>query len=528
MLIKSNKNFRTRIFKSLLLILLVGMTPLVALWRQNLGQIRAGIIVEPLSITVFSILLITGFWLLISRSIDKTVLLSCLSFILFFSFGHIYNLLSGKSLFGISIGYAKLFFTYMLLFIIISILVLKINTTISIPYSSLIILVVILMGWSLLPIVEYQYKIIKPEPQGHEINPIIQNSGKPLRNIYFIILDSYGRQDVLQNVLGYDNSSFIVNLRDRGFYIPDCAFSNYDSTLPAISSILNYELLQNPDSSNTDFESADAGISKQIIDNNVRKYFNQLGYSFVTGRGYSSFNDIIDSDIYLNYLIDQNGQDNLAINKFNALYLNTTLVRVITEIYRSNPYKYSRLPYWLAFNREVDPYLKEASFWFYQNNYIFDSLEEIPKMQGVFLIYAHINAPHGPYVYRKDGSFRYPLDTDDEKVLYGDTITYLNKRILEVIDIILNTSKIPPIIIIQGDHNAHGLTFALDLHKILNAYYLPGNLITPPYATITPVNNFPLIIKNYFDPTFSLRPDTLYVKSLNDHESIPASCNLNP
>jgi hypothetical protein len=97
------------------------------------------------------------------------------------------------------------------------------------------------MGWSLVPILEYQYKINKPDPPGEEIKPSIKNSSKTLRNIYFIILDSYGRQDVLQNVLGYDNSVFIANLHDRGFYIPDCAFSNYDGTLSAISSFLNYE-----------------------------------------------------------------------------------------------------------------------------------------------------------------------------------------------------------------------------------------------------------------------------------------------
>lgn len=517
-----------QIAKAFLLILLIGLLPLFALWKQNIGQIRAVIIVEPLLLTIGFILIIFMIWLLLTRSIDKTVLLSIFTLLWFFSFGHLYNLVSGRPIFGISIGYAKLLAVYLLVFLVFIIFVLKTKNTRQFPYGSILILVVLLLGFNLIPILLFEYNQSISTLQETDVQPIIQTTGGEKPDIYFIILDSYGRQDVLQDKLGYDNSSFISALKKRGFYIPDCAYSNYDGTLSAISSILNFEILQNPDPINGDHESAFAGINKQIIENKVREYFNQLGYTFVTGRGYSSFNDIVNSDIYLNYLIDQNGKDNLAQNKFNALYLNTTLIRVLTEIYRSNPYKFSNLPYWLAFNREVDPYLKEASFWYYQNNFMFDSLENFPTMTGPFLIYAHINAPHGPYVYRKDGSFRYPVDTNDEMILYDDTITYLNKRVLEAVDVILKKSKTPPIIIIQGDHSAHGLTTVVDLHKILNAYYLPGDLNTPPYSTITPINNFPLIIKNYFDPSFSLRPDTLYIKFLNDYESIPASCEIKP
>jgi len=523
---KVKSNYFPRITRSLLLILLVGLTPLIALWRQNIGQIRAEVVLYPLIITFGFIFLTTGFWLLLSRSLEKTALLACLNFFLFFSFGHVYNLLAGWKILGFSIGYAKLSMIYLLVLILLVVLILKIKNPLKISLPPLILLAVFLMGFNLLPILVYEIRMIGPIPLEKEIKPVVHNPGKNQRDIYFIILDSYGRQDVLKDVFGYDNSTFTSALKKRGFYIPDCAFSNYDGTLSVIASILNYELLKNPASSNQDFESSSALIDKQIIDNKVRNYFKQFGYTFVTGRGYSSFNDITDSDIYLNFMIDQKGQDNLAQNKFMALYLNTTIFRVVTELYKSNPYKYSHLPYWLAFNRETDPYLKEASFWFYQNNYIFDALKKFPKMQGDFLIYAHINAPHGPYVYRSDGSFRYPLDTEDEKVLYNDTITYLNKRILEVIDLIIKDSQTPPIIIIQGDHSAHGLTKVVDLHKILSAYYLPGNLNTPPYPTITPVNDFPIIIKNYFDPTISLLPDTLFIKFLNDYKQVPASCDL--
>src|SRR5690606_37053064 len=50
----------------------------------------------------------------------------------------------------------------------------------------------------------------------HEPDQVLeQGSGDP--DIYYIILDAYGRQDSLQT-LGYDNSTFIGELEDLGFY----------------------------------------------------------------------------------------------------------------------------------------------------------------------------------------------------------------------------------------------------------------------------------------------------------------------
>jgi len=61
---------------------------------------------------------------------------------------------------------------------------------------------------------------------------------------YYVVLDTFARQDVLKSVLNYDNSAFLTALKARGFYIPDCAFSNYDGTDLMLSSVLNYDILQ--------------------------------------------------------------------------------------------------------------------------------------------------------------------------------------------------------------------------------------------------------------------------------------------
>ena len=83
----------------------------------------------------------------------------------------------------------------------------------------------------------------------------------------------------------------------------------------------------------------------------------------------------------------------------------------------------------------------------------------------------------------------------------------------------------PPVIIIQSDHGTKYFPDGIDKHKILSAFYLPGNVSLKPYSTITPVNDFRLIIHNYFDPMMQLLPDTLHVNSPDGYEAFPSACD---
>jgi hypothetical protein len=58
-------------------------------------------------------------------------------------------------------------------------------------------------------------------------------------DIYFIILDMHTRSDALLQDLGHDNSDFINELRDLGFYVADCSRSNYTGTSGSLISELN-------------------------------------------------------------------------------------------------------------------------------------------------------------------------------------------------------------------------------------------------------------------------------------------------
>jgi hypothetical protein len=516
-----------RISRSLIFSLLFGIFPILTLSKSNLGQIQSSFFLKPILFSLIFTLMIYGICLIISRSWERAAAFSGVISLFVFSFGHVYNLVGQKTFLGISVGFIKLLFLYLVFFAGVVFLLSRVKKFPNTLFIVLNLMAGCLIFLNLIPIIAFEIRQGANTPISQGLSDIKTAAPEDLPDIYYILLDAYAREDVLNEVIGYDNSAFLQELEERGFYIPDCAFSNYHATALTLPSVLNFDYIHNlniayhPDSESVE----DINI---LVNNNARVYFSSLGYQFVTGRGFSSRVDIIDSDIYFNYFQDNEGKDDFEAQSFLSLYLNTTIYRIITELYKNNPEKFSWLPYWLAIDREFDPYLQQASLWYYQNKYMLDSIQELPDNTGPFFVYAHIIAPHPPYAFRSDGTLRYPLDTQDEKVLYADQVTYLNKRVLELVDALQANSSIQPIIIIQADHGIHQLTSGLDKHKIFSAYYLPGILNTDPYPTITPVNNFRLIIKNYFDTSMMLLPDILYVKWVDNDEPVASSCDLEP
>ncbi len=506
--------------------LLVGLYPVIALWNFNKSQIYPRDVEQSILFTLAFIFLVWGLIWLISRSSVRTSIATSLLFLLFFSFGHVYNLIKDKEILGFSIGFLKLLVVYLILLLVCFFIVMKVknlpNFTILVLNSILAFLILM----NLFQIVQYEgirKKRIHPLAESAAVDQTTAATNKNLPDVYYIILDAYSRQDVMQSKIGYDNSEFINALRERGFYVADCANANYDGTVKSVTSSLNYSYV-NDEGKPID----DTGqlLPFDLTNNRIRADFKKFGYQFVTTRAFSSENDIQNSDIYLNVVNDLGMKDTIAQAQFTRMYFETTLLRVAFEFYYMNPLRNDFLPNWLFLTDSEDDVLGYASYWFNQTRYVLDSLEEFPEKEGNYLIYAHVNAPHGPYVFDRNGNFHYTYNPEDNIPYYTDAVIFINKRILEVIDTIIAKSDVPPIIILQGDHGAHVITTGIDKYKILNAYYLPGDTAGDLYETITPVNTFRLILRDYFNQDIQLLPDLLYVKPLNVYESIPSACQI--
>jgi hypothetical protein len=162
-----------------------------------------------------------------------------------------------------------------------------------------------------------------------------------------------------------------------------------------------------------------------------------------------------------------------------------------------------------------------------------DDVLEIPSPKFVF---AHLIIPHHPFVFGPNGEEVKESISNISSVPsfpiykqgYSDHVTYINKRIQEIIDIILELSPNPPIIIIQGDHGPAPFDVIRYRMPILNAYYFP-NGTDGLYETISPVNTFRVVLNKYFAQQYELLDDVAFFSEYDvpyDYTLIPNDCEI--
>ncbi|MEJ2571741.1 MAG: hypothetical protein P8Y98_14510, partial [Anaerolineales bacterium] len=103
-----------------------------------------------------------------------------------------------------------------------------------------------------------------------------------LPDIYYIILDMYTRQDVLENTLKYDNSYFISQLEGLGFFIASCSRSNYDSTVLSLGSSLNLDFFQNLIGDDYSPTTSSYSYGSIVKNSRIRKILESLHYSIIS------------------------------------------------------------------------------------------------------------------------------------------------------------------------------------------------------------------------------------------------------
>ena len=338
---------------------------------------------------------------------------------------------------------------------------------------------------------------------------------EPRPDIYYIILDGYGRKDILQALYQFDNSDFLNALQVRGFYVAEESSSNYIQTMLSLSSSLNMDYLQALRKESVNIEGR--GDLIEILEHSkVRIILAQNGYRLVSFQNeYKA--TIPDAEIYYD-----DAQAGLAypVTAFESILINHTMLRVL-----------SHLP---AFNEALIgmPYAAHRGYILST----FAKLQEIPAMDGDYFVYAHIIAPHPPFVFGENGEVlpqdepftlsdaNYYIKDHSRKSYiagYRKQIQYVNTLVLETVDAILARSETAPIIIIQGDHGPGAYlhwgeleqTWPAERFGILNAYYFAGQDNSSLYPSISPVNSFRVLFNQFFGGNYALIPDQHYYSS---------------
>lgn len=334
-------------------------------------------------------------------------------------------------------------------------------------------------------------------------------------DIYYIVLDAYGRSDILQDFYGVDNKPFLDYLRSKGFYVVDQAYTNYIQTVYSIPSALNFQFINPPPKGieGTDY------FTGLVSDNRVMRLLKQCGYQSVAFETGFYFTNHPDVDIFLSAYSKLNEFESVLLQDSPVGYLVDGLNGPVSE----------------------DDYQRHRD----RVRYTFNQLANLPKMSGPKIVFAHIVSPHPPFVFAANGdpvepprSYNMNDGSDYEGNLqeyrsgYAGQVQFDNQMLEKVIDALLAKSTQPPVIIIQGDHGPGSLlnwrsptrTCLWERTGILNAYYLPKDGMERLYPEITPVNSFRVVLNTYFGTNLQMLPNHTYFTShLLDRQEIDIS-----
>lgn len=317
-------------------------------------------------------------------------------------------------------------------------------------------------------------------------------------DIYYIILDGYGRNDVMDTIYGYDNSYFTDFLTERDFFVAEESRSNYSHTVTSVSSALNMAYLQDLLGEALAPVRDRKFVREVILQSRVPEFLKRAGYSIVAFS--SEYYDIRlgNPDVVL--------EPEWTVHPFQLALLDMTPA----------PWLLGRFGRPLLYDHHRDRML-----------YTIENLPEAAKLPGPKFVFAHILLAHPPFVFDAEGHSVQP-DRRFNMMVWGnfdgyiqgyrDQVHYLNRRFMDSLDRVLEASPEPPVIIVQGDHGpgAHSDgatvegTAPYEVFSILNAYLLPGESEHEPYATISPVNSFRVVFNRYFDAGFELLEDRSY------------------
>lgn len=478
-----------------LLPVLWGSYPILTLLVSNLGQVQPDIILRPGLASILTVYLMFGLGYAITRDLRRANLFTFVFTIGFFSYGHIYDLLEGVKVGSLVLGRHRFLTPVWAIFLAAVLWWVWKRKSVSLTAMN----VIMIMSAALVVIPVFQIGSFLVKEATFKNNSTTQaavagtSSGeKP--DVYYIILDMYGRSDQIKEEVGYDNSDFIHYLESKGFYVAKCAQSNFNHTQFSLAVSLNMRYFGTDE--NVDVDHMGTFIKNSV----VRKQFEAMGYKTVAFQTGFNFTEWQDADYYFKPSTSSSTGGGLSwMNSFEVMYLRTTLLSSVVEANINN----------VRTNEGNEKRLLTL--------FIFNKLKEIPDISGPKFVFVHLNSTHPPFVFGPNGE---PVDTFselwdarvNEKAFlqgYRDSIPFTDSQMEKVVDAILSKSKTPPIIIIQGDH---GLQMAEGGRRldILNAYYLPAGGEKQLYPDISPVNSFRIVFNQYFGGTYPLLKDESY------------------
>ncbi len=492
--------------------------PVLTMFSGNVTETEKWMVLRPIIVSMLIAGLILGISYGIFRSINKAAVFTLVSLVIFFTYGQIYNLDTASSAILSAILRHRYMIAFSLVVLVVTAILLFRRKLGAINFPANLITLVLII----LPLV----RIISQNTQTVVTNRqmlTVTSSAVPALDltmpaeppdIYYIVLDAYARQDVIQNRFDFDNSGFLDALKSEGFYIGDCSRSNFAQTLLSLNSSLNMSYIQDIKPVLKNIPELTAALNNNIVYTNLRN----AGYELITFDTNFQEGNILNTDVYLSFQKDQLFEKYFeGLQSFEMMFYDSTALKLMFE------YQHMLPPNIRGFMNA--PYSKMRQAIFYE----LDKMKDLPASSKPVIVHTHIISPHPPAKFDSngdpvDGQKYFSLNADLTskrtfgKNAYVEEVKYLNKRVLEIIKDIKSKAERPVVIIIQGDHGTFGFGAGdkFDRTKILNAYYFSDQDYSMLYNSITPVNSFRVILDKYFQANLPLLNDETYYSEYED------------
>lgn len=507
---------------------LIGIYAVLTLFSENISEVSVNVIWRPLVVLTLCagilLILLRGF----TKDWQKSGLILSYLLLLFLTYGHVYDFLKGISVDGFHV-FRHRYLTIIWLVLGISgtilLYLIKSRSSFSLFVNTMSIIILFFPLYHIGSYMSREY-VYSSTSETQTISSLHLPVGQQAPDVYFIVLDAYGRADVLWDVFGLDNSGFIRELENIGFYVVPCSQSNYARTRLSVASTLNMDYIQNlaPDLL---ADEVSFWVKPYLLNGQVRTAFEELGYETVAFSNRFKWLNWPDADYFLHPGEKSSIQLQLGsvLTPFEELFLNTTFARAIIDLGLAGAQVSSA------------PSHREFAL------YMLDTLPKIPKISGPKFIYAHLVLPHPPFVFGPNGeeiNIGSNREAQNDVVFYEDgamrtgfrdQTVYTNHRIISLLRSIIKESPVPPIIVLESDHGPTG--YGGDHNRMANfmAYYFPARDASHlAYPSITPVNSFRLVFNAYFGGNYPLLEDISYFSPYTsdlDYEIIPNACAQN-
>ena len=438
--------------------LLFAVFPVLFLYSQNMAEVKASAMVAPVLVIVAATVLLT---LLLERLVGrgfKAGLIASLLLVMFFSYGHVYHWMDR----AFAAHHRFLLPVWIACGIPPLVALARTKRTLATLDRTVTVVAVTIVMTTLLTIGAFLLSAApRAVPPLAATNISARTHASALPDIYYVVLDAYGAEPMLRDLYGYDNGAFTRGLERRGFRVMRQSRSNYSMTLPSSAATLNMDYLERLTQLTGTPTTSTRPLCALIDSNRVQRILAANGYRIIR----------IDPPPEMFY------------RDFPGMLIGTTML--------------AYLDYTDAADRTLD---------------VFRRLFAAHPTGGPTFVYAHVMCPHRPYLFGPHGERKSVVQVmtaerslAQAKRAYLDQVEFVNSKVNALVDQILARRDRRTIIILQGDHGPRNEApmdqptprSLREGSAILNAYYLPDGEHAL-YETISPVNSFRLVFRDYF------------------------------